>query len=109
MSDELNAVKTDVALIKKDVKQIERFFDKVDSVMSEMSDMTKSLAVQQKIMEHFASKLEDLEEKMEEPVKAQKYYQQGLKLAIKEQQIQSDDSDTPASDKTSVPLLQLIQ
>lgn len=66
MSDELNAVKTDVALIKKDVKQIERFFDKVDSVMSEMSDMTKSLAVQQKIMEHFASKLDDLEETMEE-------------------------------------------
>lgn len=66
MSDELNAVKTDVALIKKDVKQIERFFDKVDTVMSEMSDMTKSLAVQQKIMEHFASKLGDLEETMEE-------------------------------------------
>lgn len=66
MSDELNAVKTDVALIKKDVKQIERFFDKVDTVMSEMSDMTKSLAVQQKIMEHFASKLDDLEETMEE-------------------------------------------
>lgn len=66
MSDELGEVKTDIALIKKDVKQIERFFDKVDTVMSEMSDMTKSLAVQQKIIEHFASKLEDLEEKMEE-------------------------------------------
>jgi hypothetical protein len=34
--------------------------------MSEMSDMTKSLAVQQKIMEHFALKLDDLEETMEE-------------------------------------------
>lgn len=66
MSDELGEVKTDIALIKKDVKQIERFFDKVDTVMSEMSDMTKSLAVQQKIIEHFASKLEDLEEKMEQ-------------------------------------------
>jgi len=66
MSDEINGIKTDIALIKKDVKQIERFFDKVDTVMSEMSDMTKSLAVQQKIIEHFTSKLEDLEEKMEE-------------------------------------------
>lgn len=61
-----NDLKTDIALIKKDVKQIERFFDKVDSVMTEMSDMTKSLAVQQQIIEHFSSKLEDLEEKIEE-------------------------------------------
>lgn len=66
MSEELNQVKTDIALIKKDVKQIERFFDKVDAVMSEMTDITKSLAVQQQIIEHFASKMEDLEEKMEE-------------------------------------------
>lgn len=65
MSDQ-NDLKTDIALIKKDVKQIERFFDKVDNVMSEMSDMTKSLAVQQQIIEHFSSKLEDLEEKMEQ-------------------------------------------
>lgn len=63
---EQNDVKTDIALIKKDVKQIERFFDKVDTVMTEMSDITKSLAVQQQIIEHFSSKLEDLEEKMEE-------------------------------------------
>jgi len=59
-------LKTDIALIKKDVKQIEKFFDKVDAVMTEMSDMTKSLAVQQQILEHFSSKLEDLEERMEE-------------------------------------------
>lgn len=58
-------LKTDIALIKKDVKQIEKFFDKVDSVITEMSDITKSLAVQQQIIEHFSSKLEDLEEKME--------------------------------------------
>lgn len=66
MSQELNEVKTDIALIKKDVKQIERFFDKVDAVMSEMTDITKSLAVQQQIIQHFADKLETLEEKMED-------------------------------------------
>ena len=65
MSQELNEVKTDIALIKKDVKQIERFFDKVDAVMSEMTDITKSLAVQQQILQHFADNLENLEEKME--------------------------------------------
>ena len=66
MAEELNEVKTDIALIKKDVKQIERFFDKVDAVMSEMTDITKSLAVQQQIIQHFADKLETLEEKMED-------------------------------------------
>lgn len=66
MSDELNQVKTDIALIKKDIKTIERFFNKVDTVMSEMSDMTKSLAVQQKIIEHFDAKMQDIEVTMEE-------------------------------------------
>jgi len=66
VAEELNEVKTDIALIKKDVKQIERFFDKVDAVMSEMTDITKSLAVQQQIIQHFADKLETLEEKMED-------------------------------------------
>lgn len=65
MSNE-NDLKTDIALIKKDVKQIERFFDKVDSVMTEMSDVSKSLAVQQQILEHFSSKMEEMEEKIEE-------------------------------------------
>lgn len=55
-------LKTDIALIKKDVKQIEKFFDKVDNVMSEMSDITKSLAVQQQILEHFSGKIEEIEQ-----------------------------------------------
>lgn len=59
-------LKTDIALIKKDVKQIERFFDKVDAVMTEMSDVTKSLAVQQQILEHFSNKIEEIEETMSE-------------------------------------------
>ena len=63
MENEQN-LKTDVELIKKDIKQIERFFDKVDDVITSMSEQTKSLAVQQQIIEHFSSKLEDIEERM---------------------------------------------
>lgn len=63
MATEQN-LKTDIELIKKDIKQIERFFDKVDDVVSAMSEQTKSLAVQQQIIEHFSSKLEDIEERM---------------------------------------------
>ena len=34
MPEDLNALKTDIALIKSDVKQIGRFFDKVDKSVS---------------------------------------------------------------------------
>jgi hypothetical protein len=65
MSDQ-DHLKTDVALIKKDIKTIERFFDKVDTVMSEMSDMAKGVAVQQQIIEHFDNQLSDIKKNVEE-------------------------------------------
>ncbi len=65
MSDQVD-LKTDVALIKKDIKQIERFFDKVDTVMTEMSDMAKGVAVQQQIIEHFDSQLDVIKDNIEE-------------------------------------------
>ena len=58
MPDELNVVKTDVALIKKDIKQIGRFFDKVDSAVDAMTGIQKSLAVQHQIITNFNDKLE---------------------------------------------------
>lgn len=65
MSDQ-NDLKTDVALIKNDIKTIERFFDKVDTVMTEMSDMAKGVAVQQQIIEHFDNQLTEIKVQIEE-------------------------------------------
>ena len=58
MPDELNVVKTDVALIKKDIKQIGRFFDRVDNAVDAMAGIQKSLAVQHQIITNFNDKLE---------------------------------------------------
>ena len=65
MSDELNSVKTDIALIKNDVKQIERFFDKVDEAMEQMVSLAQDIAVQQKVLETFETKLDALEDKLD--------------------------------------------
>jgi len=66
MPDELNAVKTDVALIKKDIKQIGRFFDKVDNAVDAMAGIQKALAVQNQIIMNFNDKLEKQAESIEE-------------------------------------------
>ena len=50
--NEVNSLKTDIALIQKDVKQIENVFQKVDTAVSQMADIYKSLAVQENILEH---------------------------------------------------------
>lgn len=65
MSDELNSVKTDIALIKNDIKQIERFFDKVDEAMEQMVSLAQDIAVQQKVLETFETKLDSLEVKLD--------------------------------------------
>jgi hypothetical protein len=49
---EVNVLKTDVALIKKDIKQIERVFNKVDHAVGDMAELHKIAAVQEKILEN---------------------------------------------------------
>ena len=66
MSDQDINLKTDVALIKKDIKQIERFFNKFDSALETMSDMSQKVAVQGEILKNTAEKLSDIEERMDE-------------------------------------------
>ncbi len=63
--EEISDVKVDVALIKKDIKQIERFFGKVDTAVDGMADITKSLAVQHQIVKNFQEKLSFFDEKLE--------------------------------------------
>jgi hypothetical protein len=63
--EENSDIKIDVALIKKDIKQIERFFGKVDSAVDGMADITQSLAVQHQIVKNFQEKLNFFDEKLE--------------------------------------------
>lgn len=51
-------IKTDVALIKKDVKTIEKYFNKFDHALETMAEMSQTIAVQGEV-------LKNLEERME--------------------------------------------
>lgn len=66
MQDELQEMKTDIALIKADIKQINKFFSKVESSIDMMSDLSTQVAVQQEIIKNTVDKLEDLDNIVEE-------------------------------------------
>ncbi len=60
--NEINSLKTDIALIQKDVKQIEHVFKKVDNAVGQMSEILKTIAVQENILENNERRVFVLEE-----------------------------------------------
>lgn len=65
MTDEhdVNVLVTDVALIKNDIRQIEKSFDKLDSVLIQMTDILSKLAVQEAELRNNEKRIEILEKK----------------------------------------------
>jgi DNA repair ATPase RecN len=61
--NETNSIKTDIALIKKDVKQIERVFQKIDDAVMQMTNVIKNIAVQENILQNNEKRIASLEEK----------------------------------------------
>jgi cell division septum initiation protein DivIVA len=66
VSDELNDLKIDIALIKKDIRQIERFFNKIDDIVETVKDIIRDAAVQEQLNKSIEQKLSFLERKIEE-------------------------------------------
>lgn len=62
MADDIN---TDIALIKKDIKQIEKFFSRVESSMESLVDVAKMTAVQEEVLKIANERLDDLEDRIE--------------------------------------------
>jgi DNA repair ATPase RecN len=60
--NEINSLKTDIALIQKDVKQIETVFRKVDNAVCQMTEILKTIAVQENILENNEKRVSTLEE-----------------------------------------------
>lgn len=59
---EINTIKTDIAVIKRDITQISQVYKKVDDTLEQMSEMAKTLAVQDKTLENDARRITILEE-----------------------------------------------
>lgn len=61
MQEELVEMKTDIALIKADIKNIEKFFGKVESSLDMMVKLSEKTAVQDEILKNTVDNLEDLD------------------------------------------------
>jgi hypothetical protein len=61
MQEELSEMKTDIALIKADIKQLNKFFTKVESSIDMMAELSKNVAVQQEILKNTIDKVDDLD------------------------------------------------
>jgi DNA repair ATPase RecN len=61
-NEEISGLKTDIALIQKDVKQIERVFKKVDEAVGQLTEILKVTAVQENILENNEKRINSLEE-----------------------------------------------
>jgi K+/H+ antiporter YhaU regulatory subunit KhtT len=62
--NEINTIKTDIAVIKRDITQISQVYKKVDDTLEQMSEMAKTLAVQEKTLENDARRISVLEENL---------------------------------------------
>lgn len=80
--NEVNTLKTDVALIKKDIKQIERVFDKVDHAVGDMAELHKIAAVQETILENAERRIENLEDTLIKHAEEETEYRKELNKTL---------------------------
>lgn len=66
MQEELAEMKTDIALIKADVKNIQKFFTKVESSLDMLTDLSQKVAVQEEVVKNTVDKLEDLDKMVQD-------------------------------------------
>jgi len=57
-----SSLETDIALIKSDIKVINKYFEKVDSSLDMMAELQKNVAAQAVTLKFQGEKLEDVEE-----------------------------------------------
>lgn len=60
---------TDIALIKSDIRQIQKFFNRVEDSMDMMGELSKNVAVQNEVLDNTKDKLEVVEKLCEETKK----------------------------------------
>lgn len=82
--NEINSLKTDVALIQKDVKQIERVFNKVDDAVGQMSEILKTMAVQDMVLENTERRVFSIEEGIKKNNVEEEAFRKELNLKIED-------------------------
>jgi chromosome segregation ATPase len=62
--DETNELKTDIALIKRDISQIESILSKLDTSIEKITSLSKTIAIQERIVEQHEKRLDTIDEKI---------------------------------------------
>jgi septal ring factor EnvC (AmiA/AmiB activator) len=76
--NELNEVKTDIALIKRDIAQIEKFFVKLDNSIDAITSISKTIAIQERIVENHEKRLDDIDAKITQHHKEEEEFRKKL-------------------------------
>lgn len=63
--DREEEMRTDIALVKKDIQQIYDVFKRLEASISKLTDVLKVIAVQEKMAEISANKIDDLEKRVQ--------------------------------------------
>jgi DNA repair exonuclease SbcCD ATPase subunit len=82
---ELNEVKTDIALIKKDISQIERLFSKLDKSIDIVTALSKSIAIQENTINAHDRRLVDIDFKITQCYRDDDKFRRELQIQLTEQ------------------------
>lgn len=75
---DIHSLKTDIALIQKDVRQMESGFQRVESAVSQMSGIFKTIAVQENVLGNSERKISSLEESFKKSHSEQELFRKEL-------------------------------
>lgn len=84
MADQDIDLRTDIALIKKDISQIEKTLGKLDSTLDGIAGISKTLAIQERIVESHEKRLNDIEGKISQHHKEEEEFRKQLQRQIQD-------------------------
>lgn len=84
-------LRTDIALIKKDISQIEKTLGKLDSTLDGIAGISKTLAIQERIVESHEKRLDDIEGKITQNHKEEEEFRKQLQRQIQDLGIANRD------------------
>lgn len=73
-----NSIKTEIALIKQNIKQIEEIYNNLRSTVDQITEIRKSFAVQQNILDHKVQKIDKIEQSIVKYTEKQLEYNKEL-------------------------------
>jgi len=82
MADQQLDLRTDIALIKKDISQIEKTLGKLDSTLDRIAGISKTLAIQERIVENHEKRLDDIDDKLSRHHKEEEDFRKQLQKQL---------------------------